>query len=446
MSTIRSLQLPEGVRSGWLATARGKFAILEAQPARGVSHRSPALILPGYTGSKENFLPVLEPLAAAGRTVVAVDLRGQYQSPHAPDRAGYSPAALAADVLAMADAVAAGSAGTGVHLVGHSMGGLIAREAVLKRPAGILSLTLLGSGPGPLGGQRAAMLRDVLALLDPTDGASPDNVAQLSEFIRMAWHDQHEPQARADGVDEHIIAFLRERMLRTCPLSLIVLARYLLTCPDRTAELRPLVTDGLATTVVYGENDDAWPPAVQNLMARQLGAERTCIPGAAHSPALEAPVTTASILTEFWNAAERRQPTVHSCGRTKVRPAHRAPRRPDRPDQDRLANAASASTGSACSEPAVRSRPSHGSRRGAAALPSAQCARKSHQPQPGPDRAGNAPSSSRLIAPLSPAALRRSEYRWSAAAHSLAMSSARPSCRASVWSVCSQASTLPVGR
>ena len=80
VSTLRSLQLPERARSGWLTTPRGKFAMLEAQPTRGVAHRRPALLVHGYTGSKENFLPVLEPLAAAGRIVVAVDLRGQYLS------------------------------------------------------------------------------------------------------------------------------------------------------------------------------------------------------------------------------------------------------------------------------------------------------------------------------------------------------------------------------
>jgi pimeloyl-ACP methyl ester carboxylesterase len=317
VSTIRSLQLPERVRSGWLTTARGRFAMLEALPARGVAHRSPALLIHGYTGSKENFLPVLEPLAAAGRIVIAVDLRGQYQSPPAPDRTGYAPAALAADVLAMAAAVTRD--GRGVHLVGHSLGGLVARDAVLANSAGFLSLTLLGSGPGVIGGGRAADLRNVLSLLDPTDGAVPDDMPQLSELVRRAWHDQHEPQARAEGTDDHIIAFLRERTLRTCPVSLIVLARYLLSCPDRTSELADVVAAGLPTIVVYGENDDAWAPAEQDLMARRLGAERSCIPGAAHSPAIEAPVTTASTLTEFWNAAERRLPTVHTCGR-----AHRA--------------------------------------------------------------------------------------------------------------------------
>jgi pimeloyl-ACP methyl ester carboxylesterase len=319
VSTIRSLQLPEGVRTAALATARGRFAVLEARPARGVPYRRPALLLHGYTGSKENFLPILEPLAAAGRVVVAVDLRGQYQSPHAPDRSGYAPDAMAADVLAIGDAVAGDS--DGVHLVGHSMGGLIARDAALMRSAGFLSLTLLGSGPGAIAGARAAELRDVLTMLDPHDGASEDDLEQLSALVRLAWHDQHEPAARAEGTDEHIIAFLRERILRTCPLSLIVLARYLLTCPDRTDALAGVVARRLPAHVVYGENDDAWPPAVQDLMAKRLGVQRTCIPGAAHSPSIDAPVTTASTLTSFWNAAERRRPTVHVCGRSHHPPA-----------------------------------------------------------------------------------------------------------------------------
>jgi hypothetical protein len=39
-------------------------------------------------------------------------------------------------------------------------------------------------------------------------------------------------------------------------------------------------------------------------MAGVMNAERTCIPGAAHNPNVEAPATTAHALTKFWNAAE----------------------------------------------------------------------------------------------------------------------------------------------
>ena len=316
MSTPRSLEMPDHVRSATLQTARGSFAILEAQPSRGVAFRRPAVLIPGFTGSKEDFLPILEPLASAGRHVFAVDQRGQYQSPHAPSRAGYAPAELAADILAIADAVAPDA--EGVHLVGHSMGGLIAREAVLKRAAAFLSLTLLGSGPAALAGERAAALTDLLQTLDPGNGNAPDDPAEQNNLVRQIWRDQLEPQARADGTSDHIIAFLRERTLRTSPLHFIVIARFLLDCADRTEELAKAAAAAcLPVRVVYGENDDAWPTDEQDDMAERLSADRICIPGTAHSPAVEAPMTTATILTDFWNAAERRQPTVHSCGRAK---------------------------------------------------------------------------------------------------------------------------------
>ena len=188
------------------------------------------------------------------------------------------PAELAADVLAIADAVAPD--GDGAHLVGHSMGGLIAREAVLKRAAAFLSLTLLGSGPAALGGERAAALTDLLSVLDHGNGSAPDDQAALNDLVRQIWHDQLEPQARADGTSDHIIAFLRERTLRTCPLHYIVISRYLLDCPDRTEELAKAAAAAcLPMMVVYGENDDAWPTDEQDEMAQRLSAEPRLHPG-----------------------------------------------------------------------------------------------------------------------------------------------------------------------
>src|SRR4030095_4604727 len=60
------------------------------------------LLVAGYTGSKEDFAPLLAPLAEAGHRVVAIDQRGQYESPGPDDPAAYSVAELAADVVAVA--------------------------------------------------------------------------------------------------------------------------------------------------------------------------------------------------------------------------------------------------------------------------------------------------------------------------------------------------------
>ena len=305
MSTPRTLALPHRVKARTIRTSRGTFAALEASPARGVCERRPALLLPGFTGSKEDFLPVLQPLAASGRRVFAIDQRGQYESQGSADPGGYLPDSLAADVTAIAASIAGGEAG--VHLLGHSLGGLIARQAVLTDASAILSLTLLGSGPASIGGERAQLLRAMLTLLgsgtEPGTEPGTEDGTRLRKKLEQLWDERLGPQARADGVPEHIIGFLRRRTLLSCPVGLIMMGRFLLDCPDRTAELAGLPNARIL--VVYGENDDAWRPTAQDLMARRLRAQRVCIPAAAHSPAVEAPATTAATLTDFWNAAER---------------------------------------------------------------------------------------------------------------------------------------------
>jgi pimeloyl-ACP methyl ester carboxylesterase len=284
------------VRQATVRTPRGAFAALCADPAGGVGDRQAALLVPGYTGSKEDFLAVLESVAAAGRAVTAIDMRGQYESDQAADRAGYRLDQLAQDVVAIAAAVA-GDSGQ-VHLLGHSFGGLVARHAALTTPTAFLSLTLLGSGPGAIGGMRARVLRDLLDHLSPAG----DDTDMLGSMIATVWDSQMRPQAEAEGAPPDIIDFLRRRAVRSCPLGLSEMAGQLLACPDLTADLAAVAT--FPILVSYGENDDAWPPDVQDLMAKRLRAERVCIPGAAHSPAVEAPETTAAMLTNFWNHAE----------------------------------------------------------------------------------------------------------------------------------------------
>jgi pimeloyl-ACP methyl ester carboxylesterase len=289
-----------------IETSRGAFAALEALPTTGVCERAPALLVPGFTGSKEDFLPVIGLLAGAGRRVVAIDMRGQHETPGTEDAAAYSLAALAADVAVIADEVAsrdvaAGAGRRQVHLMGHSFGGLVAREVVLARATRTVSFTLMSSGPGAITGPRAEDLTAVLAVLN----AVPDG--DLAVLVKHLWENQLEPGAVADGAAPDVVDFLRRRMLGNSPLGLRTMGQILLTCADRTEALRHATPGPLL--VLYGEDDDAWAPSIQETMAERLGAQRVCIPGALHSPAVEAPETTASTLTKFWNLAEsRREP------------------------------------------------------------------------------------------------------------------------------------------
>jgi pimeloyl-ACP methyl ester carboxylesterase len=300
VSTPTCLDLPEGVQQTTIHTGRGSFAALEAVPVPGACERDAALLIPGYTGSKEDFLTILGQLAAGGRRVVAIDMRGQYETQGTDDLDGYSVSAVGSDILAVIRATGAR------HVLGHSYGGLIAREAVLAGAelAGsddVGSLTLMSSGPAALSGRRAEILRAVLAALGAEDGDLPDK-PQLQAGIAALWQTYLEPQAVAEGVAEPVLAFLGKRMKSNDPNALLLAARYLLTATDRTLDLARL--SQIPMLVLYGENDDAWPPAVQEDMARRLRARRVCIPCAGHSPAVEAPATTARALTTFWEAAE----------------------------------------------------------------------------------------------------------------------------------------------
>ena len=183
-----------------------------------------------------------------------------------------------------------------VHVVGHSFGGLVVREALLGGARHVGSVTFMSSGPAQLTGPAAD---ELIALLGYLDGESPEAMRNTIEKI---WDSVLAPQAVAAGVKPDIVAFLRDRMLANSPVGLQVMARYLLQAPDRTSEL----TGGLhvPVLVLYGEDDDKWEPAAQEEMAGRVGAERVCIPGAAHSPAVDAPETTASALNRFWHAAE----------------------------------------------------------------------------------------------------------------------------------------------
>ncbi|MFF7650119.1 alpha/beta fold hydrolase [Streptomyces sp. NPDC007983] len=283
MSRPPFLTLPTGARAHRLSTARGEFAVHDAPPGR--SARGTVLLVPGFTGSKEDFIALLEPLAAAGFRAVAVDGRGQYESPGPRDEAAYAQDELARDLLAQATALADGAGP--VHVLGHSLGGLIARAAVLRDPAAFASLTIMSSGPAAIAPQqqeRTKLLIDALSVMD-------------MESVWQAMRELDPPEAADEVTPPGVRDFLHARWMGTVPEQLMATGRQLNGEPDRVGEL---AATALPKHVLSGEVDYAWPVPLMDAMAERLSARRTVIEGAEHSPNAERPHPTADALISFW--------------------------------------------------------------------------------------------------------------------------------------------------
>lgn len=269
-----------------LDTERGSFAILDRAAEGG--HAGTALLVPGYTGSKEDFAPLLDLLAAGHYRVVAVDQRGQYQSAGGDDAAAYSTDELGRDLVAIADAL-----DDDPHLVGHSFGGLVARAAVIAAPQAFSTVTLMSSGPSALpAGPRRSMIEAAEPHLHTIGLAGIYDAGQQSLARDPAWQPPEQP----------LRDFLRARFVRGSASALQHMGRTMLAEDDRVAELR---ATGVPAMVLYGEHDNAWSPESQSDMALRLGAREVVIDGAMHSPAIESPQATATALVRFWSKLPR---------------------------------------------------------------------------------------------------------------------------------------------
>lgn len=277
---VSSQICPHGAERVDLPVPDGHLAALRIAP-RGAGLGAVALLVPGYTGSKEDFAPLLDPLAAAGLHVIAVDLPGQHESP-GPDReSDHLPGPLGRTLAALVTDLAARHR---VLLLGHSYGGLVARGAVLAG-APISGLTLLGSGPRALPpGPRRAVLEFAEPIL------RSHGIEAVQAFRESRYPPISEPE---------LAELLRARFLGSSVPGLLGMATALCGEPDRVDELAA----ALGTTpclVACGQVDDAWPVELQRDMAHRLGAQFALIPGAGHSPNTENPVGLLAALLPRW--------------------------------------------------------------------------------------------------------------------------------------------------
>jgi pimeloyl-ACP methyl ester carboxylesterase len=287
LSTPPSLALPPGTRRVELALSTGPLAALETVPDPAADAHAELVCVPGFTGSKEDFLPMLAPLAAAGVRVLAVDQRGQCDSPGLPAPAPYTLRGYGEELRELIAQRA--RPGVAVHLLAHSFGGYVARQALIHGPAlPLASVTLLGTGPGAVPRPAADRVRLFLAIsrmIDPVAGN------------RLLLLDRHP--------DPAVQVFIRHRIRGNDTRALRAMARWLLDEPDRVDALAAaLRRDALPCFVVCGADERTWRVPEQRGMAARLGAPFTAIPGGGHSVNVEQPRRLAEALLGFWAGLE----------------------------------------------------------------------------------------------------------------------------------------------
>lgn len=247
----------------------------------------PLLCVHGFTGSKEDFAPVLDELGR-DRRVVAVDLPGHRESEGSDDPGAYALGPTSRWVLQFADAIGLSD----FHLLGHSMGGLVVQHVAASASQRLLSLVLFATGMGAL--------RDEAA-----DHVTRMAIAARDEGMEAAWQEGQSRPAPAlePAPDPARDEFVHRRFLALPLAAVIGGARNLIGAAPLGAFLRGI---DVPVLVIHGEHDDAWLPSEQAQLARIVpGARYVVVPGAVHSPQLQNPEYWTKAVADFLSEAER---------------------------------------------------------------------------------------------------------------------------------------------
>ncbi|WP_426571638.1 alpha/beta fold hydrolase [Aquihabitans sp. McL0605] len=258
----------------------------------------PLLLSHGFTGAKEDFGDWMDAFAAEGWWVVAPDLRGHGDSDQPAEEELYSLGTYATDLFTLADDLDWAR----FSMVGHSMGGMVAQEMVLRSPDRIERLVLMDTHHGPVEGldpDTVAVAVDVLR----TQG-----LPALLELIAML------PQAPKAPADLRVraerpgyIEFGESKVNRSAPAMYAAMGIELSSRVDRLAELSGLT---MPVRVVVGAEDKGFIGASRRMADAIPTADLVVIPDAAHSPQFENPEAWWAAVEPFLAAREAAQQLV----------------------------------------------------------------------------------------------------------------------------------------
>jgi pimeloyl-ACP methyl ester carboxylesterase len=259
--------LPDGVVASRFVAPSGALATIEA----GEPGRPRIILVPGVTGSKEDFILMMPALAAAGFHVLAYDMAGQYESSDAGPENLDPPASHYDHDLFVDDLVAVLQSAPGAaHVLGYSFAGTVAQLTLARHPELFLSLTLLSappqSGQGFRGVKRIGWI----------SGLTTGRVGAALMIWGVEQNFVHVPPGR--------LAFVRERFLLTRRSSVADIISLMKRAPDLDAVLR---SSPIPKLVAVGEHD-LWPLDLHRAFATAIDATIAVYP-TGHSPCETSP-------------------------------------------------------------------------------------------------------------------------------------------------------------
>ena len=239
------------------------------------------LFLHGLGMTRTGWDAVMRPLAT-GYRCVAWDMPG-YGASMPLEHFSLEAAADAAAGLIV-------ELGGSAHVVGMSMGGMVALQLALRHPAVVRSLVLVDTSPA-----------------FGLDGTDPDEwqAARLAPLLAGAQiEDFAEPVLRgvmAPDPDPAAVALAVQSMLRV-PIAGLMQTIAALPAHDVRIRLKEL---SVPTLVLVGELDEETPLAYAQTLADGIaGAELHVLPAAGHLTPFEAPLAVAALIGDHLQAME----------------------------------------------------------------------------------------------------------------------------------------------
>lgn len=234
-----------------------------------------AVLLINGLGSQMNRWPeaFCDKLAARGFFVIRMDNRDVGLSTWLPQGSSYALADMAADAVAVMEALGLAKA----HVAGVSMGGMIAQTLAARHPERVLSLTSIMSGTGDPATFRATP--EAGAVLN---APAPDPTADFEAFVAHGIRNARTIGSPAyPWTDDAIRARVIEEYRRAYnPTGVARQMAAIRSAGDRTEQCRSIRAP---TVVLHGADDPLVPLAAGEATARAIpGAELRVVPGMGH--------------------------------------------------------------------------------------------------------------------------------------------------------------------